>query len=488
MSAMPGVEAPIRKILQFDGLAYSNEYGVFNNNIVNLEKSVVERVFLEKGTLTPPWRPKYSKVDTSLKLFRKLLQHKVVSAPKLSYDEFLSRYSGRKRTLYANAIESLVSRPLSRKDGFWSGFLKFEKVKKSAVPRMINPRRPRYNVELGRYVFALEHKYYHAVERIFGEPTILKGYNMRERGRVIQNKWSKYDHPVAIGLDAIRLDQHISEAMLRYEHTFYTSKYPGDTLLCKLLSWQLHNVSYANAKDGKLHYEVDGVRGSGDVNTALGNCLLMTNMVWSYMRSVGIRRYSLINDGDDCVVILDQADYDKCVSGLEGWFRSLGCPITIEPPVYELEHIEFCQSHPVMIDDECVMIRNLKPTLSKDSMVILPIPNPSVMRRYLASVGMCGMSLCGGVPILQEFYNVMLRSSDGARPLLGDPTMDTGIWRLCHGMYRKYKEVSDETRYSFWKAFGVLPDTQRAMEDYYCSITIGGQTVAGRVPLLCPCF
>lgn len=44
---------------------------------------------------------------------------------------------------------------------------------------------------------------------------------------------------------------------------------------------------------------------SGDMNTALGNCMLMCCLIISYLESKNIK-YDFINNGDDAVLFLER--------------------------------------------------------------------------------------------------------------------------------------------------------------------------------------
>jgi hypothetical protein len=82
------------------------------------------------------------------------------------------------------------------------------------------------------------------------------------------------------------------------------------------------------------------------------------------------------------------------------------------------------------------------------------------------------MSLTGGIPIVQEFYQALIRSGEGAKPLVGELTLETGFARLAIGMDRRYQEVHPMTRASFWRAFGITPDKQIAFEQDYHKLAI----------------
>lgn len=214
---------------------------------------------------------------------------------------------------------------------------------------------------------------------------------------------------------------------------------------------------------------------SGDMNTSLGNVLLMTAMVHSYFHKIGVTNFDLINDGDDCVVFFDESNLHHVMKGLQPWFTDMGFTMKCEKPVYELEQIEFCQAQPVFDGEKYIMVRNIRTALAKDCVSIKPLSTPTILRKWLIAVGEGGMSLTGGIPIWQEFYTMLLRSGarlpKGRRPsnLKNDPTFDTGLRRLCERMGRVYQDIRPETRYSFWLAYGITPDEQIAMEHYYSS-------------------
>lgn len=86
---------------------------------------------------------------------------------------------------------------------------------------------------------------------------------------------------------------------------------------------------------------------SGDMNTALGNCLLMCCLIMCYMDAKSIT-YEYINNGDDAVIIVEDIHL-HLLADLPNWFSEMGFDMVVEPPVYSLEEIEFCQMHPVQL-------------------------------------------------------------------------------------------------------------------------------------------
>jgi hypothetical protein len=138
----------------------------------------------------------------------------------------------------------------------------------------------------------------------------------------------------------------------------------------------------------------------------------------------------------------------------------------IELPVTVFEQIEFCQSHPVLGSTGYLMVRDPRTAIAKDSVALKPLDNNAIKQQWLAAVGMGGLALTAGLPVYQQFYSMFKRHSNGAKPLK-DTTLDGGFFRLSKGMSRVDTPISDETRFSFWLAFGINPTEQRCLEDYY---------------------
>jgi hypothetical protein len=117
------------------------------------------------------------------------------------------------------------------------------------------------------------------------------------------------------------------------------------------------------------------------------------------------------------------------------------------------------------------MTRNPWKCISKDVMTFLDVNRPAIARGWMDAVGTCGLSLSGGLPVLQEFYMALKRNGGGVR-LGAHPAMESGFFRLARGMAREYAGIPDEVRVSFWEAFGMLPSTQEQLEEYYSSAEV----------------
>lgn len=468
----------VRKFFQIVGFSPPSSYLVHNSSLNNLARGALTRVFYFKGKPTP--KPTEGIYRERLRFFRETVLKCFSSTTPVSRQQFVEFYKGRRKALYQRAADSLLIRSVCRKDAAIKAFVKAEFInsddKPDPDPRVISPRDPRYNVEVGKYLRPIEHQVYGAIARAFGETTVLKGFNAQQTGQIFQDKWSRYRNPVAIGLDASRFDQHVSVEALKWEHSIYNGIFNSSELR-KLLSWQLQNHVTGYCRDGKLKYVVDGCRMSGDMNTAMGNCLIMCALVHCYLQTRGVRG-SLANNGDDCTVIIESTDLSKFQDGLTEWFLEMGFNMKVEEPVYDIEGIEFCQTHPIQVDGSYIMVRNFPKAIAKDCLSLKELQSPNVCKAWMDAVGQGGLSLCGGIPVYQEFYSSYIRSAASIeikktkqnskrRGRTPDAELTGGLAWLSRGMQRRYSTVAPETRHSFYLAFGTTPEQQLALEDYY---------------------
>jgi hypothetical protein len=194
----------------------------------------------------------------------------------------------------------------------------------------------------------------------------------------------------------------------------------------------------------------------------------MCALVWSYAKELGIR-CSLINNGDDCVVFMNRRDGPRFSECLDAWFAELGFTMQVEPPVYEIEKIEFCQARPVYVGPSYLMVRNVHSCMAKDSVCLSPINHPKQLTAWCAAVGAAGTAMYGGVPVLDAYYQWYFRSGERvAKWEVGRPK--TGHFLMAERMTRRGMPVTDATRLSFYVAFGILPDMQVLLERHFAGL------------------
>lgn len=460
------------------GMGPPHGYGVFNNCVRAVERALVERYFLCKvgDEFLPALQTSPEEWNRShLVSFRRAVVDEVAKfATVVTLRQVVESYNGPKRRVYERAWRSLHRRALHPGDANLRPFTKFEKQLLSKAPRIINPRSPRYNLSLGRYLKKSEKLYYRAVNRAWGghtHHTVIKGLNVVDSAAVLRQKWCRFKRPVALGLDATKYDMHVGVEALRFEHGFYDLVF-NDEFLRELLELQLYNRGTARCPDGEVRFRVPGTRCSGDLNTSLGNCLLMCALIHALCRELGIDA-ELANNGDDCVLMFEEEHLEAVLSAVPAFFSRYGFRMQVEEPVFEFEQVEFCQSRPVRLGGVWTMVRNVRTCLQKDPICLIPIQNDRVWRKWLAAVGECGLAAVPGCPVLQSFYGAFLRSGSKARKKFRDFVhKNTSMVERTEGLAPVVAEVTDDARVSFYRAFGILPDMQVELEKYYDSISI----------------
>lgn len=463
----------LRHYLRVDFGAVALNMGVHNNTMANALRAVRERVFAveRNGTLQPPPRPRRGVIESRMAAFRAGLVKAVGHCTPWTYTRFLESYKGSKLLRYTRAVESLRARGVNKLDACLQSFVKAEAVnftaKPDPAPRIIQPRGVRYNAFIGRFIRPLEHRVYAGIAELYGGPTVMKGYNAEGTAAALRGMWEAFEEPVALSLDASRFDQHVSLDALKWEHSVYNAVYHNNELRSKLM-WQLHNVGYVRTSDGAFKYTVDGCRMSGDMNTALGNCLLMCAMVWTYAQTVGVR-VRLANNGDDCSVFMERRDLARFTARLDQWFLEMGFTLTSDGVAHVFERVDFCQTRPVWAAGRWVMCRSPHVGCAKDVLCKFPDLSRPVAgyKRWAYQVGMAGARLARGVPVLQESYRSMMRTGSPSACAQGFGNMESGFEHMAAGMSAGPSDVDDAARFSFWRAWGITPDQQVALEQHY---------------------
>lgn len=472
-------ERCFRTITCVSACSFSQEWGVHNNSLANLGRALHERVFCVsdgRGGLRKPPRPVVDLVET-YRTFIGLWSDALTPCVVSSYHDVLRGYTGRKARRYSEAYESLLEYPVTAADAHLTAFLKAEKTNLTAkpdpAPRLIQFPNPRYSLELMTYLKYNEKNFMKAIDEVWGEPTVMSGYNCVDLGRIMAQKWERFDNPVAVPLDFSRFDQHCSVGALSYEFEFYLAAFPNDTYLKWLLDFQKRPKGVAVAKDGAIAYtNPEGGRGSGQINTSMGNKLIVCGLMWEFAREIGLE-CSLANMGDDCVLFLDQSHVELLVTRLNSWWMMCGYNAVVEPVCYELEHIEFCQSNPVCVNGTWIMVRNPQKALTKDCITLASSEHVSQIAAAFMAVSTCGRIINSGVPISFALHDCLYRASSkyAKQVEISNEFMfksvEFGNYERMRGLTYIRRKISNKTRLSYFKAFGITPDVQIEIERYY---------------------
>lgn len=454
--ASGGKDTFVHRILKITGYFEDlPEIGVFRQSPENELKS------LELRHLTPV-------VEMSDIMYQQIMQiaTELSNAIKKNYEykmyteqRVLESKSGLDRKRYQRAFINLKNGfPLNDKV---NGFIKMEKFTEDKLltkpPRMIQFRSYEFLGMLTRILKPIDKMLLKCESNFNGQSVgslFGKGESQSAIAAKMRKHWDDFSEPVALCVDATHFDNHVTKKWLQVEHSIY-----GDVICDKhktrILKKQLKGRGVTQFG---IKYELDGTRCSGEYNTGMGNSLISVTMITHVLRRMGIRKFRIIVNGDDSVIFIESRDLLVFKLLFKGYFSDLCMDMKLDRICYIFEQIEFCQCQPVYIGGEWRLIRNPKRLISRSTVMINDFSKS--VERYYASLSLCELALNVGCPMLQSFALKLLSMSNGARPLA-----KAKVYKAKYEPDIELKSVSESSRESFYRAFGIDPIVQKLFED-----------------------
>lgn len=409
-------------------------------------------------------------------------------------ESVISVFPQSRRKHYLKALNSLLESPLHRRDELIKAFVKSEKLKilsNDGDPRMIQARTPRFNILFAMYTRAIEKALYYLRDDD-GLKMIAKGLNMRQRAEVIVKAWSLYREPMCLSLDLSRWDMHCRVEMLALMRRFYL-KVLNDPLFRQLLEVLVKNLGIT--ANGIVYKSLGGVM-SGDMTTALGNCtaviLVVTGLaklIKEWLNNEEIPQivrvlfrkmdrqvmerlakhvvFTVIDDGDDHVLIGEREVMAEVAKILPGWFELIGHELKVEGTTSEVHNVLFCQCKPLYHHGRWEMMPDPRKVLATS--FIIPGNHAKQAAEYLGTVWEARALLHQGQPILGPLFN---RLSNENRARL-DLTPEAKL-NILAGLTRQMgydgrtkvtqREISMESREMVSEMWGISPEEQLMLE------------------------
>ncbi len=426
--------------------------------------------------------------------------------PSVALEDAVSQFPAKRRKRYLAALETYLSTGLTKKDAIISSFVKMEKTcieEKNGDPRMIQTRGNVFHLIFSQMSKPLEHSLMTVTDPITGLPMIAKGSNLDERARMLSILWRMRTSPVAISLDLSRWDMHVQVPLMEAVLKLY-SNHTQDPLIHWCMHNLLNNMCFTNQR---IKYKVVGGVMSGDMTTALGNCIAVIAIVLTFRALVysvvsegderlvstvrthpsttlagiemlealmTVRRRKLAedwltvyDDGDDHVVIVDEENADIPKLLLPLWWRALGHSLKVEGVVDHLCQLEFCQHKPFIGERRQTMVPNPYKVIPKSCLVTgkyLDDPKP-----YLRTVYTARAMLHKDIPVLGPFFqNQALKLGSGHMLEAASAEfqhVNSSLHYLLNYAADKLclpdkQEIAEEDRYLFWKMWGMTPTEQ----------------------------
>jgi len=397
--------------------------------------------------------------------------------PEQDIYEMPNRYTGAKRQRYLDAVEKYHRFGIQAFDANCTMFVKPERMdgfaKVNPDPRAIQFRGAKFCVALAQFLQPIEHYIYGMTGFSSGVPesrNIAKGLNQSQRAELLHSKMSHFRSPVVVSLDASRFDKHVDVELLKVEHSVYTGV-NKHFLFKRLLAMQL--VSKVRSKFG-LKYVVNGRRMSGDMNTALGNCLLMLLMIAAFTTHLAILTWDCLDDGDDCLLIVEEEDLVLVLDSVVPHFLDYGMEMKVERVARSIFEVVFCQSSVVEYTEaRFKFVRDYRAVISKSLSGIRHWQDPKYRLKVIRAIGLCELVLNLGVPVLQSFSTALLRNVGRPKDLeLASDGLRCRVKRELKALGVSVEEVqarpiTDTARESFAIAFSCPIQDQYAFEAFF---------------------
>jgi hypothetical protein len=352
-------------------------------------------------------------------------------------------------------------------------------------PRCIVARNLRHVLYMARILLPIEDWIYQNYKSPAGHRVMAKGLNSVDAGNLLAEKWKDFRTPVALCGDCSSFDGHVSTLALKAIHKFYYTFFPQLRAIPEykdVFKAQLEN--HVSSRLG-LSFSCKGRRMSGDRDTAFGNTMLTVLMV-SLLFEIHHPNlhYELICDGDDFVIICEHevgsAVMDKLISG----YKSFGHELEFDVVTSVFEKIDFCQKHPVHIDETTVkLVRNPLKVFSGSTHSTRNYDSPQSIRKLFKGVGL-GDGYCNeGVPLLYSFAKMIYRVAAGNDlPFQTLDQLDALVKSLhpSDPLFQRlineknlprFSIVSEMARVSFFYAYGFTPMEQILLEAQFDSIS-----------------
>lgn len=416
----------------------------------------------------------------------KLLGKRIGLVQPISRAEVIGMFGGFRRRRYEKADEKL------RVEGEFIDsrvkmFVKQEAVhikasKVNPACRAIQFREPTYSLQLAQYIKPIEHVLY----RVTGPkpfpltPFIAKNLNQKQRASLIKQKFESMPGCTMLELDASRFDAHVSARLLQVEHACYTSA-NGDKHFAKLLKEQLLNRGRCKGDGFSLSYSLRGGRMSGDMNTASGNCILMSCMLAAYGQD-NCKQYDFLVDGDDSVFFFIGSRPTE--AQIYDYFLQFGMEMKVDNITTELSALSFCQGKIVELGSGPTMVRNPIKVLSRTTLNV-KFSDLHGIPLLLKTISLGELSLVRGCPVLQEYFLALIRVAEKHMSRRGKKSgvirgRDWADYRLKRDMpgdwYRlDVQPITMASRESFAKSWDMGIDQQMILEarfrDFNCDLS-----------------
>lgn len=384
--------------------------------------------------------------------------NRVVSLSPWKRWKVVRSYAGPWRLKYLTALKHYEDFGLVHRDRLVSMFGKDDlyMCAPEKAPRAIQFRRPVFALEQARFTKAVEEWFYHMRDE-YDTFIVAKSDPFTVASHLLK-KTACFANPAFLMLDASKFDSCVDVVWLKIVMQFYLKLFhPRHHPRIRWL-WQRTFVNYGSSRSG-LRYRTWGTRMSGDMDTSLGNCLIMWTMLKVFCERAGVRHSIMVN-GDDSLVVVERSALPKLRD--LSIFKDFGFNMKFEV-AFDVEQAEFCQSRLVHTKYGPTMARNPERVLGRSTWSTSKLAG-SRKRGHLLTLGHCERAASWGVPIASVLATKMIQAAGNAKPRFINPWLFERYQQMRWWRAGQEPIIDLETRLSYEQAWGVSPERQLHIE------------------------
>lgn len=453
-------------VLNMEVLGMEKVYapGRYNQSVQNQENGLRVRILPQRSDSAGVVEAKEEAIKELHDFVDTVVKRRFHKTRKTDFDTFMTNrgYTGAKRQRYEIAKMEYDLRGLSAKDAYVSAFIKDENQHPDTCavkePRIVQSRGYPFALTFGQHLEQIEHQVYGQKGWSTSRdklPVFGKGHSPLKRGSVIKHKMRQFLDCEVTMFDLTAFDSTIKTGLLKAVHKIY-KHCSSDEEFVWLMEQQLTTTGFTK---NFAYFVGDGGRCSGDFDTSVGNALIMAMCLELYCRKQGWA-FDMYCDGDDTLLFTERGVLDH--EDISRFYRDLGMILRVEGVAHEIEQINWCQCHPVFVRGKYRMVPNPWKRISHS------LSSPKMCGPYMKALALAETQIQNGVPILGAFAQLLDRSSQGYVPGTLEQSQvyqyKNALRSYGNSDLRTQVSVSDETRLSFFKAFGITADEQMAYE------------------------
>jgi len=323
--------------------------------------------------------------------------------------------------------------------------------------RAIQYRHPVFALEQGKFTKPIEKWFYHLRDE-FGTLIVGKADPFTIAGELV-NKSKHFADPVYLMLDASKFDSCVDIKWLQICLSIYLKLFPKRFHRTINFIWKKTFINRGSTRKG-LKYRTHGTRMSGDMDTGLGNSIIMYLMLTSYLQNHRIR-HSLLVNGDDSLVVIARADLQKAKD--ISIFTTFGFNMKFEV-AQTIQQAEFCQSRLIFSDYGPTMARKPARIMGRTSWTTRDYGVKNT-RSFVNTLGLCERAASFGVPIASTMATKMINVANTHRTVTLKPWLAEHYLTMKKPWKIGHPKISLETRLSFYDAWDIEPQDQIDIEN-----------------------